>query len=59
VVLKPGQSVTAEDLMAFVAKDLARYETPSRYDFVEELPKTTVGKILRRELVRMEMEGRD
>ncbi len=36
VVLKPGQSVTAEDLMAFVAKDLARYETPSRYDFVEE-----------------------
>ncbi|MBN1963568.1 MAG: long-chain fatty acid--CoA ligase [Anaerolineae bacterium] len=59
VVLKPGESVTAEDLMAFASKDLARYETPSRYEFVTELPRSTVGKVLRRELVRMELEGHD
>jgi long-chain acyl-CoA synthetase len=58
VVVKPGHTVTAEELMEFASKDLARYEIPSRYEFVSELPKTTVGKILRRELVRMELEGR-
>ena len=45
--------------LAFAGEDLARYETPSRFEFVAELPKTTVGKILRRELVRMEMESQD
>lgn len=59
VVLKPGESLTAEDLMAYASQDLARYEIPSRYEFVDDLPKTTVGKILRRELIRMELEGQD
>ncbi len=59
IVLKPGQTVTPEELMEFLSKDLARYEIPSRYEFVDELPKSTVGKILRRELVRMEMEARE
>jgi long-chain acyl-CoA synthetase len=58
VVVKPGHSVTAEDLMTFAGSELARYETPSRFEFVTELPKTTVGKILRRELIRMEMESK-
>ena len=58
VVLKPGATVTPQELMDFASQDLARYEIPSRYEFVAELPKTIVGKILRRELVRMELEGR-
>ena len=57
VVLKPGAQVTEQELMEFVGKELARYETPSRYEFVSELPKTTVGKVLRRELIRMELES--
>ena len=57
VVLKPGEHVTERELMEFVGKELARYETPSRYEFVSELPKTTVGKVLRRELIRMELES--
>jgi acyl-coenzyme A synthetase/AMP-(fatty) acid ligase len=38
---------------------LARYEVPTRFSFVDALPKTTVGKTLRRELVRLEMEERE
>ncbi len=59
VVVKPGMSVTAEELIEFASQDLARYEIPSRYEFVDELPKTTVGKVLRRELVQMELESRE
>lgn len=58
VVLVPGAEVTAEDLIAFCGRELAPYEVPRRIEFVPELPKTTVGKVLRRELVRMEVEGR-
>jgi len=57
VVIKPGQHVTEQELIEFAGEKLARYETPTRYEFVDELPKTTVGKVLRRELIRMEMEG--
>lgn len=57
VVVKPGQHVTEQQLIEFASKELAPYETPRRFEFVSELPKTTVGKVLRRELIRMEMEG--
>lgn len=59
VVVKPGQSVTAEQLVEFAQQKLARYEIPSRFEFVDSLPRTTVGKILRRELARMEIEARE
>lgn len=58
VVTRPGRTVTPEQLVAFAGQYLARYEIPTRFEFVAELPKTTVGKILRRELVRMELEAR-
>jgi long-chain acyl-CoA synthetase len=58
VVLKPGQNCTEADLVAFAEKKLARYEVPTRFQFIPELPKTLVGKTLRRELVRMEIEAR-
>ena len=56
IVLKEGQSITEQELVAHCEKYLARYEIPSRYAFIDELPKTAVGKTLRRELVQMEME---
>ncbi len=58
VVVKPGEHVSEEELIAFAATELARYEIPTQFAFVTGLPKTTVGKVLRRELVRMEMETR-
>ncbi len=59
VVVHEGQKVTSEELIEFAAKKLARYEIPTRFEFVSDLPRTTVGKVLRRELARMEMEARE
>ncbi|MGQ9848516.1 MAG: long-chain-fatty-acid--CoA ligase [Aggregatilineaceae bacterium] len=59
VVVKPGQTVTEAELIAFASQKLAPYEVPKRFAFVNELPRTTVGKILRRELARMEIEARE
>jgi long-chain acyl-CoA synthetase len=52
IVLAPGQEATAEELVEHCRTYLARYEVPREVVFVERLPKTPVGKILRRELVR-------
>lgn len=50
VSLKPGESVTEEDLIAFCKERMAAYKYPRSIVFMEELPKTTSGKLLRREL---------
>ena len=42
--------------MAFLEEKLAPYEIPRRIAFINELPKTAIGKTLRRELVRMDGE---
>jgi long-chain acyl-CoA synthetase len=59
VVVKEGQTLTAEELIAFAGERLARFEIPTRIAFVTDLPRTTVGKILRRELAQMELEARE
>ena len=48
VALKPGQQVTQEALIAHVAAQVAGYKKPGRVVFVEEVPKTAVGKLNRR-----------
>jgi long-chain acyl-CoA synthetase len=57
LVLKPGEKVTVEELKAFCKERLAPFKVPTHYEFRDELPKTTVGKILRRELVRQHKEA--
>ena len=57
VVLKPGQTMTEDELKEFCKERLAPYKVPRYIEFRGELPKTTVGKILRRELVRQHKEG--
>lgn len=59
IVTRPGQQVAEAELIAFAEKRLARYEIPTRFAFVEALPKTAVGKTLRRELVQLEMDERE
>jgi acyl-CoA synthetase (AMP-forming)/AMP-acid ligase II len=54
VVLKPGMQVSAEELMAYVAARVAPYKKIRRVAFVEQIPKTLSGKILRRELIARE-----
>ena len=50
VSLKPGQSATADELIAFCKQRMAAYKYPRQIEFVDELPKTASGKVLRREL---------
>ncbi len=59
VVLQPDKHVTEQELIDHCSKYLAGYEVPRRYTFIQELPKTMVGKTLRRELVLLEMEERE
>jgi long-chain acyl-CoA synthetase len=56
VVLKPGESLTEEELKSWCREHLATFKVPTHVEFRSELPKTTVGKILRRELVRQHKE---
>lgn len=56
IVLKPDQKVTADEIIKHCETYLAPYSIPRRISFIDELPKTTVGKTLRRELIRMETE---
>ncbi|HSG41754.1 MAG TPA: AMP-binding protein, partial [Anaerolineales bacterium] len=57
VVVKPGESLTEDEVKAFCKERLAPYKVPRQVEFRDELPKTTVGKILRRELVRQHKEA--
>lgn len=50
VVARPGSSVDAEDIKSFVAGQVAGYKQIRLVEFVDEIPKSASGKILRREL---------
>ncbi|GAB4075031.1 long-chain-fatty-acid--CoA ligase [Barrientosiimonas marina] len=51
VVLKAGHQVDDKDLNTFCRNNLAAFKVPRVYEFRDELPKTAVGKILRRQLI--------
>jgi long-chain acyl-CoA synthetase len=55
VALKPGAEATADELRDFVKEQIAAYKYPRLVWFVEELPKTATGKILKREIVPSEV----
>lgn len=50
VVLKQGQTMTEKEVIDYCAERLARYKLPVAVEFREELPKSNVGKILRKDL---------
>jgi len=50
VAVRSGQQVTVEELQAHCRENLSAYKCPRTIDFLEDLPKTATGKILRREL---------
>jgi long-chain acyl-CoA synthetase len=55
-VVRSDASLTREALLGHLRANLARYKVPHRVEFREELPKTPVGKVLRRAL-REEVAG--
>ncbi len=56
VVLNPGSSVSKEELVSFCAERIAPYKKIREVEFIDEIPKTPVGKVLRRILRDREME---
>ena len=56
VVLKKGVRVTEEEIIAWCTGKLAKYKVPRVVEFKKQLPKSTVGKILKRVLVEKEIE---
>jgi long-chain acyl-CoA synthetase len=49
-VLKEGKEMTTDDLIGYCSDKLAKYKLPTEVEFRESLPKSAVGKILKREL---------
>nr|WP_277398163.1 hypothetical protein [Neobacillus citreus] len=59
VVLKDGQTVSEEELIIFCKEKLASYKKPSSIEFIESLPKSPVGKVVRRLLRDPHWEGKE
>jgi acetyl-CoA synthetase len=59
IMLKPGvmpDPAVGEDIKAFVKSRLAAHEYPREIEFVKDLPMTATGKIMRKELKKLEIE---
>ena len=56
VVLKPGETATEDEILEYCRENLAYYKVPKFVEFRDDLPKTMVGKILRRVLVEDELK---
>lgn len=56
VALKPGETLTEKEVIDFCKEKLAVYKVPKLVEFMDELPKSAVGKVLRRSLRDREME---
>jgi long-chain acyl-CoA synthetase len=54
VILKEGQQATVEEIRDFCKENLAPYKVPTAVEFRKELPKSQIGKVLRRLLVEEE-----
>ncbi|HEU5287267.1 MAG TPA: long-chain fatty acid--CoA ligase [Candidatus Limnocylindria bacterium] len=59
VVLKPGTNATAEELIAHTRTQLAPFKVPHEIEFRESLPKTLIGKTLRRQLAEEDRKKRE
>ncbi len=58
VMLRPGASASAEELIAYCKRKLARYKAPKAVHFASELPLSPAGKVLRREVRRRLLQGK-
>lgn len=56
IVLKDGEQANEEEILEFCRRELAKFKVPKYVEFRKELPKTIVGKVLRRLLVEEEMK---
>jgi long-chain acyl-CoA synthetase len=50
IVLHEGKQLSEEEIISFCREKLTAYKVPKHIEFIKEIPKTNVGKVLRREL---------
>ncbi|TAK00408.1 MAG: long-chain fatty acid--CoA ligase, partial [Candidatus Manganitrophaceae bacterium] len=56
LILKEGESATSEEILTFCRTELSKFKVPQEIEFRKELPKTIIGKVLRRVLIEEEMK---
>jgi long-chain acyl-CoA synthetase len=56
ITLRPGAAATVDEVIEFCRANLAKYKVPTLVEFMTSLPKSAVGKVLRRELREMESQ---
>jgi long-chain acyl-CoA synthetase len=56
IVTKEGEAATAEEVLQFCRAELSKFKVPKEIEFRSELPKTIIGKVLRRVLIDEEMK---
>jgi long-chain acyl-CoA synthetase len=54
IVVKPGEKATAEEVIQYCREKLAAYKVPRMVEFIDALPKSAIGKILRKEVKAMD-----
>jgi long-chain acyl-CoA synthetase len=54
IVLRDGETATEEEIIAYCKQEMARYKVPKLIEFRKELPKSLIGKVLRRVLMEEE-----
>jgi long-chain acyl-CoA synthetase len=59
VVLREGEEATEQELLDFCKERLAKYKVPRKIEFRQELPKSAIGKVLRRVLVEEEKQKKN
>ena len=55
IVLKPGQTATKEEIIYFCKQKLTAYKVPKQVEFINDLPKSIIGKVLRKILREQEI----
>ena len=58
-VVRPGATLSVDELRGFCAERLADYKVPRRITFLDELPRNATGKVLKRELVEREEAAKE
>ncbi len=59
VVVKPGYSISEEDIIAFCRQHLAGFKVPKSVDYIDLIPRSAVGKMLKKDLRKEYWEGKD
>jgi fatty-acyl-CoA synthase len=59
VVFKPGADASADELLDFCRSRISHYKCPRSVEFVESLPKTGTGKVLKKELRKKYWDGNE